>query len=122
MRLGINFVSHVHSLRNCPNIAFEIDGHSDHVLSPFITVRVHREETENLAMKNLNGKVAVVTGSGSGIGRAVALELARQGCEVSLAGRTQGKLEETARQIGNSAKTSIFPLDVADRIRDCIGY
>jgi NAD(P)-dependent dehydrogenase (short-subunit alcohol dehydrogenase family) len=42
-------------------------------------------------------KVAVVTGAGSGIGRAVALELARAGWSVALAGRREAMLEETAR-------------------------
>ncbi len=41
-------------------------------------------------------KVAVVTGAGSGIGRAVAAELLRTGWSVALAGRRTGPLEETA--------------------------
>ena len=39
-------------------------------------------------MSELNGKIALVTGSGRGIGRAIALELAQAGCDVALLART----------------------------------
>ena len=35
-------------------------------------------------MKSFSGKVAAITGAGSGMGRSLALELARRGCEVAL--------------------------------------
>ena len=41
-------------------------------------------------------KVAIVTGAGTGIGKAVALALMREGYAVALAGRRQDKLDETA--------------------------
>lgn len=47
----------------------------------------------------LKDKVAVVTGAGSGMGEAVAVELARQGASVVLAGRTLEKLERVAAKI-----------------------
>ena len=47
----------------------------------------------------LAGRVAIVTGAGSGIGRATAEAIARAGAQVVLAGRTPARLEETAASI-----------------------
>jgi NAD(P)-dependent dehydrogenase (short-subunit alcohol dehydrogenase family) len=58
-------------------------------------------------------KVALVTGAGTGIGKAVALALARDGYAVVLAGRRADKLEETAKEAGN-ARTLSVPTDVSD--------
>jgi NAD(P)-dependent dehydrogenase (short-subunit alcohol dehydrogenase family) len=58
-------------------------------------------------------KVALVTGAGTGIGRAVALALARDGYAVTLAGRRKEMLEETAKAAGN-APTLVQPTDVSD--------
>jgi NAD(P)-dependent dehydrogenase (short-subunit alcohol dehydrogenase family) len=58
-------------------------------------------------------KIALVTGAGTGIGRAVALALARDGYAVVLAGRRKELLEETAKSAGN-AKTLVVPTDVSD--------
>ena len=48
---------------------------------------------------DLNGKVALVTGGGRGIGKNVSLMLAQNGAEVALCGRTQETLDETAAEI-----------------------
>lgn len=62
-----------------------------------------------------NGKVAMVTGAGSGIGRAVALALASSGYSVVLAGRRIEKLEGTAAMAGRDADTMLaMPTDVSD--------
>lgn len=50
-------------------------------------------------MKRLEGKVALVTGGGTGIGRGLALALAAEGARVAICGRRQAPLAETARQV-----------------------
>lgn len=62
-----------------------------------------------------NGKIAIVTGAGSGIGRASAIALLQDGWTVTLAGRRQDPLEETASLAGaDGARTLVVPTDVAD--------
>ncbi len=62
-----------------------------------------------------DSKVAIVTGAGSGIGRAVAHALREEGYAVALAGRRQKALEETAREPGPSeGRALVVPTDVAD--------
>jgi len=51
-------------------------------------------------MASIENKVAVVTGAGRGIGRAIAIELGRLGARVALAARTVPELEDTAGWIG----------------------
>jgi 3-oxoacyl-[acyl-carrier protein] reductase len=65
-------------------------------------------------MSTLAGKTALVTGASQGIGRAIALDLARHGATVALAARSAEKLEAVAAEItaaGGTAKT--YALDVA---------
>jgi NADP-dependent 3-hydroxy acid dehydrogenase YdfG len=64
---------------------------------------------------HLKGKVAWVTGAGSGIGRAGALELAKAGAHVVLSGRREAALKETATLIKKAkGSAEIAVLDVAD--------
>ena len=61
----------------------------------------------------MNVRVAVVTGAGSGIGRAVALALLHDGYTVALAGRRLEPLQETA-SLGKAGISLIVPTDVTD--------
>jgi NAD(P)-dependent dehydrogenase (short-subunit alcohol dehydrogenase family) len=56
-----------------------------------------------LMSERLKGKIGIVTGAGSGIGRACAIALAREGARVALVGRRKDRIEEVAREIGDSA-------------------
>lgn len=61
----------------------------------------------------LDGRIALITGASRGIGRAVALAIAREGAHVVLLARTQGALEEVddeIREAGGSA--TLLPLDL----------
>ncbi len=60
-------------------------------------------------------KIAIVTGAGSGVGKAVALALLREGYSVALAGRRKDALEATVAEAKVSApRTLVVPTDVAD--------
>ena len=57
-------------------------------------------------------KNAVVTGAGSGVGRAVAIQLVREGWHVALVGRREATIAETAKLTGDPARTLVCPCDV----------
>ncbi len=61
----------------------------------------------------LRGKCAIVTGGSLGIGKAIALELAREGADVAIVARTKDQLEATARDLGAETGRRIISL-VAD--------
>jgi NAD(P)-dependent dehydrogenase (short-subunit alcohol dehydrogenase family) len=64
----------------------------------------------------MSGKIAVVTGAGSGIGRASSLALLKSGYKVALAGRRKDALDETAKLAGNNAPNALaVPTDVTKR-------
>jgi NAD(P)-dependent dehydrogenase (short-subunit alcohol dehydrogenase family) len=62
---------------------------------------------------DIQGQIAVVTGAGRGIGRAVAIELGRLGARVILAARNPAELQETAGAIGPNA--TVVPTDVRSK-------
>src|SRR5438309_9739386 len=67
-------------------------------------------------MTDVRGKVAVVTGAGSGIGRALAYDLARQGAKLAISDVDEVGLAETARQVEViGARAHSQRLDVTDR-------
>lgn len=59
----------------------------------------------------LKNKVAVITGASSGIGRAIAKKLSKEGCHVALASRSVDKLKELQMEIGN--KSMVVEMDVS---------
>lgn len=63
----------------------------------------------------LDGKTALVTGGGTGIGAACALALAAEGCRVAIAGRREDKLRETAAKHKGNSPILTHTVDVADR-------
>jgi len=62
----------------------------------------------------LKGKAAVVTGGGTGIGRAVAEDLLRHGARVVIASRNLERLEETARELSPLGEISALACDISD--------
>ncbi|MGA8074609.1 MAG: SDR family NAD(P)-dependent oxidoreductase [Candidatus Acidiferrales bacterium] len=58
-------------------------------------------------MPRLAGKTALITGAGTGIGRAIALAMAREGAEVVLAARRRELLDSVAREIGGAGNVAV---------------
>jgi NAD(P)-dependent dehydrogenase (short-subunit alcohol dehydrogenase family) len=63
----------------------------------------------------LQGKTAVVTGGGTGIGEAIALALAGEGCRVAIGGRRIEKLREVAGRSKGGPPILVHPVDVGER-------
>lgn len=60
----------------------------------------------------LTGKTAIVTGGSRGIGKAVARELAQEGCDVAIAARDRSALEATAKELAEETGRKIVPIQV----------
>jgi NAD(P)-dependent dehydrogenase (short-subunit alcohol dehydrogenase family) len=72
---------------------------------------------------NLQGKVALVTGAGQGVGQGIAYALAAEGVSVAVVGRTLSKLEATCAEIerrGGSAKPFVCDVMVKADIERCV--
>jgi 3-oxoacyl-[acyl-carrier protein] reductase len=66
-------------------------------------------------MESLKGKIALVTGAGKGIGRAIAIALANEGAHVGLIARTEKDLQKVAEEIKSmGGNASISTADVSD--------
>ena len=63
----------------------------------------------------LRGRTAIVTGSAGGIGRAIAISLAKRGCNIALVDVNDKGLAETQQLIGDGVRVSKHHLDVSDR-------
>ncbi len=62
---------------------------------------------------DISGKTAIVTGGGTGIGRGIALELAKAGADVAIASRNMENLEPTAKEIEALGRRALaIPTDV----------
>jgi NAD(P)-dependent dehydrogenase (short-subunit alcohol dehydrogenase family) len=66
---------------------------------------------DNQPFIDFGGRRVVVTGASSGIGRAIAVELARRGASLVLIGRDEGRLRDTAAEAGGD-RCDIVPLDL----------
>jgi len=64
-------------------------------------------------LQGLSGKTAIVTGGGQGIGRAITLRLAKEGCKVAIFDLKPEAAEETAGMTGD-AVVRVWPVDVGD--------
>ena len=74
-------------------------------------------------MNSLNGKVAIVTGSSRGIGKAIAVELAKKGVSIVLNGRDSSRLEQATKElkkINNNVISVCCDVSIADQSKDMV--
>ena len=86
-------------VRTATNNGIELSNHS---LRRFEDVEMDLE---------LESKLAIVTGGSRGIGKAIAWELAREGCDVAICARNADPLQATADEIANDTGRDIYPIE-----------
>ncbi|MFE3542955.1 SDR family NAD(P)-dependent oxidoreductase [Nocardia sp. NPDC059177] len=66
-------------------------------------------------MGTLDGRIALITGAGQGIGQGIAFALAEEGAAIAVVGRTEAKLVDTAQRIrARGARAEVFTCDIGD--------
>ena len=78
---------------------------------------------QNNTANEFDGKVAIITGGGTGLGRAIALALSKRGARVVIASRKQEHLDETAhaiRAMGGEVLTYSFDVRDPDQVNDMV--
>ncbi|MFD4462613.1 SDR family NAD(P)-dependent oxidoreductase [Nocardia sp. NPDC058480] len=66
-------------------------------------------------MGTLDGRTALITGAGQGVGQGIAFALANEGAAIAVVGRTEAKLLDTARQIrARGGRAEVFTCDIGD--------
>ena len=69
-----------------------------------------------LSAFSLEGKVAIITGGGTGIGRSIALQFAEAGADVVVGSRTKTNLDEVAKEVRTLGKRSLaVPVDITKK-------
>lgn len=71
---------------------------------------------------NFENKVVVITGAGSGMGRAMLEEFTQKGATVAAIGRTESKLKETLTKLKNNQNAELYVVDISDeaQVANCI--
>jgi short-subunit dehydrogenase len=85
------------------------------------SVSFQKKVTHSSIIRHLTGETmttirgaAAITGAASGIGRALAIELAQRGCDLALADRDEAGLKALAAEIGTTRKVSVHRVDVSE--------
>ncbi len=81
------------------------------------------EKKREVRLNKLDGKIAIITGAGKGIGREIALEFAREGAKVVIAARTQSDIEavsEEIREFGGEVLPVTCDVSDADNVQKLV--
>ena len=87
--------------------------------SPAIESPTHSSSRESVLDASLQGRVALITGGGTGVGRATGIGLARAGVRVTLVGRREERLKATAaliEEVGGESLVAVGDIGAADDV------